>query len=67
MAASITASSLPASAAYKIWPLRSNMKLTAPVSAMFPPCLPNSERTLPAVRFRLSVITSTIIATPPGP
>jgi hypothetical protein len=43
------------------------MKLTEPVSPRLPPCLPKVERTFDAVRLRLSVIASTMIATPFGP
>ncbi len=43
------------------------MNDTAPVSARLPPFLVKVERTSEAVRLRLSVSTSTITATPPGP
>ena len=42
------------------------MKPTEPVSPRFPPCLENMDRTFEAVRFLLSVIASTITATPFG-
>jgi hypothetical protein len=43
------------------------MNDTAPVSARLPPALVKVARTSPAVRFLLSVSTSTMTATPPGP
>ncbi len=48
-------------------PARSNMKETEPVSPMLPPFLLKIARMSAAVRFRLSVIASTMMATPPGP
>ena len=47
--------------------MRSNMKLTLPDSARFPPCLEKAARTSDAVRLRLSVSASTMMATPQGP
>ena len=47
-------------------PLRENCQPTAPGSAMEPPNLEKARRTSEAVRLRLSVSTSTNIATPPG-
>ena len=43
------------------------MKPTDPVSPRFPPFFEKVERTFDAVRLRLSVIASTITATPFGP
>jgi len=43
------------------------MKLTELVSPRLPPALENSVRTSEAVRFRLSVSASMMIAIPPGP
>jgi hypothetical protein len=48
-------------------PLRSNMNPTLPVSPRFPPFFEKVDRTVDAVRLRLSVIASTITATPLGP
>ena len=47
--------------------MRSNMKATEPVSPRLPPRLAKVERMFEAVRLRLSVIASTMIATPFGP
>ena len=43
------------------------MKDTDPVSPRLPPFLVKVDRTVDAVRLRLSVIVSTISATPFGP
>ena len=45
----------------------SKLKATEPLSPKAPPRLPKTVRTLPAVRLRLSVNASTMIATLPGP
>ena len=50
-----------------IWPTRLNMNDTELVSPRLPPYFEKVERTSDAVRLRLSVRVSTIIATPPGP
>ena len=47
-------------------PFLSNMKLTLPVTPREPPFLAKQWRTSLAVRLRLSVMVSTITATPPG-
>ena len=47
--------------------MRSHMKETEPLSPRLPPFLEKVERTLAAVRLRLSVSTSTMMPTPPGP
>ena len=51
----------------RITPLRSNMKETLFVSPRLPPALEKAMRISEAVRLRLSVSASTMIATPPGP
>src|SRR5947209_9264928 len=48
-------------------PLRSNWKATDPCAPIAPPALAKMARTSPAVRFLLSVSTSTTSATPAGP
>jgi hypothetical protein len=50
-----------------IRPMRSKPWLTAPDAPRLPPFLLNAVRTFVAVRLRLSVSASTMIATPPGP
>ena len=47
--------------------MRSNMKETQLVSPSVPPYLVKAARISPAVRLRLSVSASTMMATPPGP
>src|SRR3546814_4871188 len=48
-------------------PMRSKPWLTAPEAPRLPPFLEKAVRTLVAVRLRLSVSASTMMATPPGP
>ena len=48
-------------------PRRLNRKLTEFVSPSAPPYLAKAERMSEAVRFRLSVSASTMMATPEGP
>ena len=52
---------------YSIRPIRSKPWLTLPLAPRLPPFFENAVRTLVAVRLRLSVSASTMIATPPGP
>ena len=49
-----------------ICPFRLNSRVTAPCVAMVPPFLVTRLRISEAVRLRLSVLTSTSTATPPG-
>ena len=59
-------SALAASAGYWTCPTRSNMKATLFISPRLPPYLLKAERIAEAARLRLSVRTSTIMATPRG-
>src|SRR5882672_6118621 len=66
-AASNMASALAALTGKRITPLRSNMKDTLLVSPRWPPAFEKAMRISEAVRLRLSVSASTMMATPPGP
>src|SRR5579884_655052 len=67
IAASPTSSGSRSPAATSITPLRSNIQATEFASPRLPPCLEKMWRMAGAVRLRLSVTTSTMIATPAGP
>ena len=64
--AAIITSSSPAEPGSTTTPRRLNCHDTAPGSAIDPPVLEKIERMSEPVRLRLSVSTSTMIATPPG-
>jgi len=63
---SSTSSSEILSASTEMMPLRSNIHATAPEAPILPPNFSNVCRISGPVRFRLSVKTLTMTATPPG-